>query len=71
MNKISAAFWHASKVGGHIILAILITGTIAYFKHDPKLIVYMPVVNIVTAGLIKYFSLENEVSRTEEGTPQS
>jgi hypothetical protein len=55
--KIALTLVSTMKVIGHLIVAAFVTGLIVYFGHNPQYVFYMPLVNIVTSFLIKYFSI--------------
>jgi len=59
-TKLGLTLFSTLKVVGHILVAALVTGLIAYFSHHQEYILYMPVVNVITSALIKYFSLTPE-----------
>ena len=68
--KIALTLFSTMKVIGHLLVAFLITGAIAFFSHDPHFIFYMPLVNVVTAFLIKYFSITpDELGEDSNGQP--
>jgi hypothetical protein len=56
-TKLGLTLFSTMKVVGHLLVAFIVTGAIAYFSGHPQFIAYMPFVNIVTAFLIKYFSI--------------
>jgi hypothetical protein len=56
-TKLGLTLFSTLKVIGHLLVAFLVTGAIAFFSHDPRFVFYMPLVNIVTAAIIKYFSI--------------
>jgi len=67
--RIAQSLLTAIKVIGHLIVAALVTGLIVVFTRDPKLVVYLPVVNIVTAALIKFFSIDPTELPTIDSLP--
>lgn len=68
-TKLALSLFSTMKVIGHLLVAALVTGLIVVFTHDPKLIVWMPVVNVVTAFLIKYFSITPDEMPTIDTFP--
>jgi hypothetical protein len=70
-NRVSQSLLTALKVVGHLIVAALVTGLLIRFTNDPKLVVYLPVVNIVTATLIKFFSIQPSELPTIDTAPPS
>lgn len=56
------------KVIGHLLIAAFVTGLIVFFGHNTQYALYMPIVNVVTSTLIKYFSITpDELPPTNEG----
>jgi len=70
-TKIAMTIFSTMKVIGHLLVAAIVTEVIVFFSHRPDLIFYMPVVNIVTAFLIKYFSIKPEELPTIDTAPPS
>jgi hypothetical protein len=67
--KIAVALVSTMKVIGHLLVAAIVTEIIVFFSHRPDLVFYMPVVNIVTAFLIKYFSITPDELPTIDTAP--
>jgi hypothetical protein len=56
-TKLGLTIFSTLKVIGHLLVAAAVTGLIITFSHRTELVLYMPVVNIFTSALIKYFSI--------------
>jgi hypothetical protein len=69
-TKLGLTIFATLKVIGHLLIAAFVTGLIIYFSHRPELILYMPVVNVVTSALIKYFSITPDEMPTIDSLPQ-
>jgi hypothetical protein len=58
MNKFSQVALHALKIAGYVLASALITGLIRYFGAHAQYAVYMPVINIVLAAIVRAFNLD-------------
>ena len=69
-QKLAVVIYSTLKVIGHLIVAAFVTGLIVVVSHNPSYAYLMPVVNVVTSALIKWFSIDPTEIPTIDSLPQ-
>ena len=59
MTNFQAALLHGLKVLGHVALSVAFTGILAYATNDPKLMYFVPAVNVIEAAAFKFLYPDN------------